>query len=189
MRNLTAFGLIPLVSGCALFGFGPDSEPAAAPPPPQTVWIVGLDGRAIGQATFLEGPSGVLIRLEFPERALNPGWHGLHIHETGDCTGAAQNFDTAGIHLGAARQHGLLNHVPAEAGDLPNLYAPTAGPFGAEFYSERLTLAALPPEGRLSLLDRDGSALVIHASPDDHVIQPAGASGARVACAALPRSP
>jgi Cu-Zn family superoxide dismutase len=38
---------------------------------------------------------------------------------------------------------------------------------------------------RLPLLDADGSALMIHAGPDDQVTQPIGGAGARVACAAL----
>ena len=32
------------------------------------------------------------------------------------------------------------------------------------------------------LLDADGSAIVVHASPDDHKSQPIGGAGARVAC-------
>lgn len=186
MRNLAAIGILPLLSGCAMLGLTRTPAPPPAPPPPQTVWIVGVSGSAIGQATFLEGADGLLIRLEFSENALTPGWHGLHIHRTGDCSDAQQNFAASGDHAGRHRHHGLLNPMPAEAGDLPNLFAPMSGPFGGEFFSERLTLATPPAEGRLSLLDGDGSALVVHASADDHVIQPAGASGARVACAALP---
>ena len=53
---------------------------------PRTAWIVGSEGRAVGQATFTEGPDGVLIRLEFSAGALTPGWHGLHLHQRGDCS-------------------------------------------------------------------------------------------------------
>jgi Cu-Zn family superoxide dismutase len=35
------------------------------------------------------------------------------------------------------------------------------------------------------LRDGDGSALVIHANPDDHMTQPIGGSGPRVACAVI----
>ena len=35
------------------------------------------------------------------------------------------------------------------------------------------------------LLDADGSALVIHANPDDHSSQPIGGAGDRVACAVI----
>jgi Cu-Zn family superoxide dismutase len=35
------------------------------------------------------------------------------------------------------------------------------------------------------LLDGDGAALVIHAKADDYESQPSGASGDRIACAAI----
>jgi len=44
-----------------------------------------------------------------------------------------------------------------------------------EVYSTLVKLA--------DLKDADGSAVVIHASPDDHMAQPIGGAGARVACA------
>ena len=37
-------------------------------------------------------------------------------------------------------------------------------------------------DGPNNLLDADGSTFVIHENPDDHLTQPIGGSGARVAC-------
>ena len=33
-----------------------------------------------------------------------------------------------------------------------------------------------------ALLDEDGSAVIIHENPDDHITQPIGGAGGRVAC-------
>jgi Cu-Zn family superoxide dismutase len=40
-----------------------------------------------------------------------------------------------------------------------------------------------------SLLDADGSALVIHAAADDNITDPSGNSGPRIACAVISGAP
>lgn len=194
MRPIAALIFAAFLGACASFGGGGDN---AGPVPSRTAWIVAQDGRAIGQATFTNAPAGVLIRLEFSERALPPGWHGLHLHARGDCSDFAAGFQAAGGHLGMGErvEHGLLNPDGPEAGDLPNLFAPPAGPFGAEFFSPSTVLGAerVPATARNvareALLDADGTALMIHANPDDQLSQPIGGAGARIACAALTQLP
>lgn len=155
--------------------------------PPRQALIVTADGRAIGQAHFAEGPAGVMIRLEFAERGLAPGWHGLHLHQVGDCSDFANGFQNAGGHLGMRPgiHHGLMDPDGPEAGDLPNVFAPPNPPFAAQFYSPYVTLSDRMIGTREPLLDRDGAALIIHASADDQTTQPIGGAGARIACAAL----
>jgi Cu-Zn family superoxide dismutase len=181
----TAFAPLAALIVLAACASSPE-VPAFTPQPPKTAWIVAADGRPIGQAQFLEAPRGVMIRLEFQPGALPPGWHGLRLHQIGNCSDFAQGFQASGSHLGHADgvQHGLLNPAGPEAGDLPNVFATPAGPFAAELYSSAITLAGA--EGRANLLDGDGSALVIHAAPDDQTSQPIGA---RLACAALTNLP
>ncbi len=154
--------------------------PALAGPASVTVPILGPQGQAMGSATLTEGPRGVLVRVE--AKGLTPGWHGLHFHEKADCSSA--DFKSAGGHMHDAMPvaHGLLNPAANETGDLPNLFAGADGVANAEVFS---TLVSLGAEGRGRLLDADGSALVIHASPDDHLTQPIGGAGARVACAVI----
>jgi hypothetical protein len=43
--------------------------------------------------------------------------------------------------------------------------------------------------GAASVFDADGSALVIHAGPDDQHSDPSGNSGARIACGVITRAP
>lgn len=177
-----------LAAACA--ASGPDVADTLRTPP-RTAWIVAADGRAIGQATFTEAVGGVLIRLEFTELALRPGWHGLHLHQVGDCSDFAAGFRASGGHLGMGRgvQHGLRNPQGPEAGDLTNIFVPVSVPYAAELFSPHVTLAIGADNGRLPLIDGDGTALLIHAGPDDHSTQPIGGAGDRIACAALTPRP
>jgi Cu-Zn family superoxide dismutase len=187
MRHLAA----PIFAG--LFAFlatacasSPSELSPALEQPARTAWIVGREGRAIGQAIFTEAPTGVLIRLEFSPGAMAPGWHGLHLHGRGDCSDFADGFQASGGHvgIGAHAAHGLRNAAGPEAGDLPNIFA-GAGPFGAELFSPYVTLHSAPVGPRAPLMDGDGTALIIHAGADDHQTQPIGGAGERIACAAL----
>lgn len=202
MRVAVALVFASVLGGCSLmsgaFGDGGNGAEAAGPAPaPRTAWIVGTSGQAIGQATFTQAPHGVLIRLELADGALPAGWHGAHLHQVGDCSDFAAGFAASGPHIGAhaGASHGLMAPSGPEAGDLPNLFATASGTFGAEFIAVRVHMGSAPtppsfgqPE-RLPLLDADGSALVIHAAPDDHMSQPIGGAGARLACAALTATP
>jgi superoxide dismutase, Cu-Zn family len=186
MRILAAATFALLLAACAQMGLArnDDAAPTRASTP-VTTWIVGPTGHSIGQAHFTQTRTGVLIRLEFLQGALPPGWHAAHIHQIGDCSDFAAGFQAAGVHEGliGAVRHGLLNDEGPDAGDLPNLFAPADnGAFGAEFFSHRLTLAATAARGRQPLQDENGAALIIHLNPDNHVSFP---SGPRIACAAL----
>lgn len=136
-------------------------------------------GGSAGTATFRQGPTGVLIRIE--ATGLTPGWHGLHLHGVGLCEGP--KFESAGSHVKHAEAgalHGLLNADGPESGDLPNLYAGADGRAFAEVFTTGAAL--VEGAGGEFLLDADGAAILIHAAPDDHTSQPIGGSGDRVVC-------
>jgi Cu-Zn family superoxide dismutase len=182
------------LSACAGDGAAPsrDSQLAAPAIGPTvgkkiTAAIYDTSGSTIGDAVFTQGPKGVLIRISVQPGKLTPGWHGLHLHEKGDCADRRAGFKASGAHAGHVEtvQHGLLNPLGPEAGDLPNLYVADRAPIGAEVFSPYVVLAADARGGMTPLLDADGSALILHASVDDHVSQPIGGAGDRVACAAL----
>lgn len=158
-------------------GFTPPGSPATARVP-----IAGGNGTPVsGMAIFTEGPEGVLIRIrvnDLPVEARGT-WHAAHLHETADCSAA--DFTSAGSHINPqGRQHGLLNEQGPEPADLPNLWADAAGNINAEVYTTAITLT--DGTGRVSLYDDDGSAIVLHTGPDDHVSQPIGGAGSRIAC-------
>ena len=64
-------------------------------------------------------------------------------------------------------------------GDLPNLFAAADGTAKAEFFT---TLVSVSGGEMPALLDEDGSAVIIHENPDDHMTQPIGGSGGRIGC-------
>lgn len=158
------------------------TAPAPAAPASVTATLKTADGASIGSAVLTEGPSGVLVRVEV--KGLTPGWHGMHFHEKGDCTDA--KFMNSGGHVqmvGMKMPHGLLNPKGPDFGDLPNLFVQADGTAKAEVFSANVSLKGA--EGRTTLLDADGAALVIHANPDDQTSQPIGGAGARIACGVI----
>lgn len=144
--------------------------------------IRSADGKAIGYVGLAEGPTGLLITVQV--EGLKPGWHGMHLHAVGNCSGAG--FKAAGAHVshaGAPGAHGLLADGGPEFGDLPNLWVGADGKGAAQVFSTNVTRAGMP--GRQPLNDSDGTALVIHEAQDDQQSQPIGGAGARVACAVI----
>lgn len=134
--------------------------------------------RQVGEARLQETPHGVLLELKLTN--VTPGPHALHVHEHGTCD--APGFTSAGGHFAPGDQaHGFLNADGPHAGDLPNIHVPSTLELSLEYLIPDVTLRA----GPTSLLDADGSALVIHAGPDDYVTEPAGDAGERLACGAI----
>lgn len=143
--------------------------------------LVGTDGAPHGSIQVTDAPKGVLLRVE--AKGLTPGWHGMHFHDKGSCE--APKFTSAGPHVHATTPvvHGLLNSNANDDGDLPNIFVAADGTATVELYSSLVALNT--SKERPALLDSDGSALVIHAHPDDYQSQPIGGAGDRVACAVI----
>lgn len=157
------------------------TQAGAAETATATGTLVGAKGTEIGTVNVTNAPGGVLLRVSVHD--LTPGWHGMHFHEKASCE--APKFASAGAHIHTAKPvvHGLLHENANDNGDLPNLYVGPDGQGTVELYS---TLVSLKPgSARAALLENGGSALVIHAHPDDYTTQPIGGSGDRVACAVL----
>ena len=141
--------------------------------------LMNAAGAAIGTVEFEQTPTGVLIEVAAAD--LPPGPHGIHLHSVGAC---APDFTAAGGHInpdGVA--HGLRHPDGPDPGDLPNLYVAADGTARAQFFNTRVSIVGtgdLP-----ALLDEDGSAVIIHDQPDDHLTQPIGGAGGRFACGVI----
>lgn len=136
------------------------------------------NGHEIGIAYFNEDANG-LVHIDVKASGLSPGQHGIHVHEKGNCS---PTFAAAGSHYNPLhKKHGLNNPDGPHAGDLPDLQVDESGAGYLNTTSDRFTISA----GPTSLFDSDGSAIVIHAGPDDQMTDPAGNSGDRVACGVI----
>ena len=104
--------------------------------------------------------------------------HGIHVHEKGDCS--AVDASSAGGHFNpGASTHGRAGSGPHHAGDMDNLVADHEGVAQINIHLHGVTL------GGGAANDIAGRALVVHATADDYTSQPAGNSGARVACGVI----
>ena len=170
MKGLILIASIVLLTGCASTMGGPRATATANLGDPA--------GRPAGTARLEQVSGGVHVVLEMT--AMRPGAHGVHIHAIGKCD--PPGFTTAGGHFNPGnRQHGTLNPQGPHAGDLPNITIEADGAGRMETLTDRVRLEG---DGT-SLFDADGSALVVHAGPDDFTTDPSGGSGARIACGAL----
>jgi superoxide dismutase, Cu-Zn family len=139
--------------------------------------LVNAKGEKLGRVTLTETAHGVLLKGELS--GLPPGVHAIHVHTVGKCESP---FDSAGGHFNpAGSQHGFMSPQGPHAGDLPNIHVSPDGKAAFDLVAAEVTLR----EGKNSLFDQDGSALVIHARPDDYASQPAGAAGPRIACGVI----
>jgi superoxide dismutase, Cu-Zn family len=176
MRKST---LLLLLTACGGRTPGPGGEPL--PDLIATASLTNRDSVRVGVATFTAGDTGAWLGLSVS--GLTPGRHGLHIHETGSCD--LPDFMSAGAHLNpSSAQHGLENRQGHHAGDLPNLLIEPDGSADTSFAID----PGLFRGGPGSLFQPQGTALVIHAGPDDQKTDPSGGSGDRVACGVIERS-
>lgn len=151
-----------------------------------------LPTKRVASATLRQGnglPAGTAVLTAASDRltlslalvGLPAGSKGMHLHMVGRCD--APDFVSAGGHLNpAGRKHGTDNPAGSHLGDLPNIVVNANGTAAA---SAQLTGSRAELEA--SLFDADGTAIVVHAGPDDYKTDPSGNSGARIACGVLNR--
>ncbi len=139
------------------------------------------EGKTVGEARFSPAPDGVALNVKVT--GLPAGTHGIHLHAVGSCK--APDFASAGSHWNPMhKMHGLDSPQGAHLGDLPNLVIGTNGTGKLD----AVVKGAKLDSSDSGLFDADGTALVLHAGPDDNKTDPSGNSGGRVACGVVTAS-
>lgn len=158
-----------LLSGCSMKGKHSEVNKSI-------VKLEAKSGSKVSGTLYLEDHFGGLI-ISGKVSGLKKGKHGFHVHETGNCSAA--DASSAGGHFHKEGQvHGDKGVETSHLGDLGNIEVGKDGSSDLNLYIKGLSLG----KGETSIVNK---ALVIHADADDFKSQPAGNSGARIACGVI----
>ena len=179
----TMTGLLLGIAALALVTAARDQARAAGEAGGAVAVLRTVAGESVGVVAF--APQGGQVLVQATVWRLPPGFHGFHIHAVGSCD-PATSFASAGGHLNSDG-HAHAGH----AGDQPPLLVLEDGAGQLTFRTDRYALA--------ELLDADGSAVIVHALPDnfaniperyapngpDETTRATGDAGGRIACGVI----
>lgn len=189
-RASTSFVL--LMTACTVLSVGCSTPPSKSMEAPMPAAGGSASDAALTASANLASASGSLVSGKVALMPMNGGVHltgevgglapnsvhGIHIHETGDCS--AVDAASAGGHFNPAGQaHGKAGAGAHHAGDMDNITANAEGVARVDMHLQGVTV------GSRGANDVVGRAVVVHAAADDYRSQPAGNSGARVACGVI----
>lgn len=181
LTSLSA-ALAGLALGCATsshhagshHGDAPQAGDAQGGTPAATATLEPRSGSSMGgQGTFTRDGNRVVLVLDVT--GVPAGTHAVHLHEKGDCS--APDASSAGPHWNPTEEpHGEWASTPHHLGDVGNLEVDEGGKGTLRLSTDRWEV------GTGGAHDIVGKALVVHATRDDFVSQPAGAAGGRIGC-------
>ena len=162
----------------------PAAEPAPEPAAPAVITAVAelqartdTENEFAGTVTFTQEEGSSEVTLAISLSGVEPGPHGFHIHETGDCS--AEDFTSSGGHFApAGNPHGAPDAAERHAGDFGNVVAGEDGTVQTTLTSTAITLADPAANANSAI----GKAVVVHGGEDDLTSQPSGAAGPRIGC-------
>ncbi|GAC70047.1 superoxide dismutase family protein [Gordonia soli] len=206
-RTLAAVASIGAIGG-ALVGCTPDEPPTDAPgttpsvvtgnqaPPGEvdpadgigdspkenaTANLIDSKGQPVGVAEFVPSGSSVKVTVKV-QKGLPAGFHGMHLHQRGECQTGSEAFTSAGGHL----QVGGRTTHPA-SGDLVSINVLPDGSGETVTTTDAVTLEQIV-----------GKSIIIHEKPDNfgniptrYAPQPdeqtlmTGDAGSRIACGVI----
>jgi Cu-Zn family superoxide dismutase len=177
MKRPTSFALAALLPIFAL-SISASAKSAAK----TTVELKDAQGKSVGTAVLWskagKNAAGVYMKLDL--HGLPPGVHALHFHGKAQCD--PPDFKSAGPHFNPdGKKHGLENPEGHHAGDMNNFTVNAGGSAKFKVLNKDVTLG----DDSHSLFSNGGTALVIHAKPDDMKTDPAGNAGDRIACGVI----
>ncbi|MBC7531229.1 MAG: superoxide dismutase family protein [Oligoflexus sp.] len=135
--------------------------------------------KAAGTVTFTNEGNGIKVVANVT--GVEPGKHGFHIHEKGDCS--AEDAATAGGHFNpGSAAHGAPGTTVRHAGDFGNIDIKKDG-------TGVLKISVKDPKDFTAWADIAGKAVIIHEKADDLKTQPTGDAGKRIACGVIELTP